>query len=221
MASRNGGRERPRSLDSGAVKAILALALVLALPAAAGATEAQAGGAVARPVERLYDTILQAMREAARLDVGGRADLLRPVVMDVYDLGFMAQKVLGAGWTRLSPEDQERWVDAFSRLTVSTYAHRFGPWAGERFEVLGSEPSSRDTMLVRTHIIPADGDPVAVDYRLMESGGAWRIVDVYLNGTVSELALRRSEYASVLRRDGFPALLTSIEAKIRDPGEED
>jgi phospholipid transport system substrate-binding protein len=56
-----------------------------------------------------------------------------------------------------------------------------------------------------------------VDYRLHQRDGAWRIVDVYLNGTVSELALRRSEYSSVVKRDGFDALVRSIEEKGGDP----
>jgi phospholipid transport system substrate-binding protein len=202
-----------------AVTRTFLMAVLIALAPHASAADS-VDPAAERPIERLYDELLEAMHEAERLGVEGRAEKLRPVLGEVYDLPFMAEKTLGAGWTRLSPDEQERWIAAFSRLTVSTYAHRFGPWAGERFEILGVEPSARGTVLVRTRVIPAKEDSIALDYRMQDRDGSWRIVDVFLNGTVSELALRRSEYSSVLRREGFSELLRSIEERILDPGED-
>jgi phospholipid transport system substrate-binding protein len=195
---------------------LAALLLGLATPCAAGAQEDPASSARV-PVERLYDALLGVMREAEALGFEGRAERLSPVVREVYDLPFMSAKVLGLEWRRLSEAERRRWLDAFSDLTVNTYADRFEGFAGERFEVLSAEAGSRDTVLVRTHIVPAGEEPVSVDYRLHRRDGAWRIVDVYLNGTVSELALRRSEYSSVLKRDGFDTLVRSIEEKVADP----
>lgn len=202
------------------VPRVLVATLLLALGLSASAAAAEVDPAASRPIELLYVALLETMQEAERLGVEGRAAKLEPVIREAYDLRFMAEKSLGVGWTRLEEEQRERWVEAFSRLTVSTYAHRFGPWAGERFEVLGAETSARGTVLVRTHIVPSREDPVAIDYRMRARDGSWQIVDVFLSGTVSELALRRSEYSSVLRRQGFAELLRLIEEKIRDPGKE-
>jgi len=69
---------------------------------------------------------------------------------------------------------------------------------------------------VLTKIVVPDGEEVQLNYRLVERDGTWKIIDVYLNGTVSELALRRSEYSSALKREGFDQLLDSIETKIAD-----
>jgi phospholipid transport system substrate-binding protein len=190
--------------------------LCLALAPAPG-TAQDAPPAARTPVDRLYEALLGVMREAEALGFEGRAERLRPVVRDVYDMPFMSAKVLGAEWKRLAEAERQRWLDAFTRLTVNTYADRFEGFSGERFEVLSSEPASGDTVLVRTRIVPAGEEPVSVDYRLHQRDGAWRIVDVYLNGTVSELALRRSEYSSVVKRDGFDALVRSIEEKGSDP----
>jgi phospholipid transport system substrate-binding protein len=71
--------------------------------------------------------------------------------------------------------------------------------------------------MVRTRIIFVDEDPIELDYRLRNAEGSWRIIDVFMNGTVSELALRRSEYSSVFKRDGFELLLSSLEEKSAPP----
>ena len=87
-------------------------------------------------------------------------------------------------------------------------------FTGQRFEVLKIEPSQRGTAVVYTQVVTPKETPIAINYRMRPEGDSWRIIDVYLNGTVSELALRRSEYAAVLQRDGFAKLVTSIDAKI-------
>ncbi len=76
------------------------------------------------------------------------------------------------------------------------------------------EPARHQTLMVRTRILPEDEDPVELDYRLRNVEGSWRIIDVFMNGTVSELALRRSEYSSVFKREGFESLLSLLEEKI-------
>lgn len=197
------------------------MAAVLVALALLGAPRASVDfpeGAIATgSIERLHEALLEAMQGAETLGVDGRARLLEPVIDDVYDLPFMAAKVLGRSWKTLSEEDRSRWQDAFRRLTVSTYAHRFDGYSGQHFEIAGSEWAPRETILVRTHIVTSDEQRVALDYRMRSSQGSWRIIDVYLNGTVSELALRRSEYSSVLKRDGFESLTKAVEEKIANP----
>lgn len=202
----------------------LPMAWLLAAPCAwLPAAAARAAGTppvseASEPVEALHAALLGIMRDAGALGQEGREERLAPVVDRVYDLDFMGEKVLGRGFAALTAEQQARWLAAFRRLTISTYAHRFDGFSGQRFEVLETEPAPRDTALVHTRLLPGEAEPVELDYRMLARDGSWRIVDVYLNGTVSELALRRSEYSSVLRRDGFDALVSAIEAKIRDPG---
>jgi len=154
------------------------------------------------------------MKRANELGFAGRYRVLDPVMTASYDIPFMAELILGRQWKSLSPEQQKRWVETFSRLTVSTYADRFDAYSGERFEVGAVEPATQGTSMVRTILVRTDGDPVKLDYRMRQNAGAWRIIDVYLSGTVSELALRRSEYSALMRRDGFDALLAAVGEKI-------
>ena len=71
-------------------------------------------------------------------------------------------------------------------------------------------------MLVKTLVNSPGTEDVELTYRLHQVGGRWRIMDVFLKGTVSELALRRSDYGSVLERDGFGKLVDVVRSRIAD-----
>ncbi|MEX2008579.1 MAG: ABC transporter substrate-binding protein [Dongiaceae bacterium] len=166
------------------------------------------------PIERLHAALLESMQNADALGFTGRYRTLAPVLTESFDLAFMARVSVGRYWSELDAGQQEKLADAFERFTVATYAGRFDGYSGERFEIVGDEPGPRDSMVVKTHLIKADGEPIALDYLLRGGETGWRIVDVYLTGRFSELALRRAEYTSVLGRQGFDALLAAIEDRI-------
>jgi phospholipid transport system substrate-binding protein len=198
---------------------VLVLVLLASLQAAPGrADEMEAGTAAARAsVERLYAALLEVMQRGDRLAYQERYAQLDPVIRQAYDLPFMSAKTLGRYWKELSDQERERWVSTFTRLIVSTYTDRFDEFSGQQFEVMSVEPSRHETLMVRTRILLVDEDPIELDYRLRKVEGSWRIIDVFMNGTVSELALRRSEYSSVFKRDGFEPLLSSLEEKSASP----
>ena len=154
------------------------------------------------------------MKEAEALGFQGREDYLKPIVAKAYDTEFMARKSVGRHWSKLSEAEQQEFVDRFGGLTVATYAGRFNGWSGEAFETLGQEDGVHDTVLVKTKLVRPDDEDVSLDYRLRKADAGWRIIDIYLDGTVSELALRRSEYSSLIKREGFQALLVALNEKI-------
>ncbi len=194
---------------------VLVAAAWLAVP---GPTAAEPGQPPPEQAEAavasLHDVLLAAMRDADALGFEGRLEQIRPVVAGLYDFEFMAEKSVGLGWRQLDEPERTRLVDAFSRLAIATYAARFDGWKGERFENLGVQTATHGTLLVKSRIVRGNGETVALDYRLRPVGGEWRVIDVFLNGTVSELALRRAEYSGVLKRDGFDGLMRALEEKI-------
>jgi phospholipid transport system substrate-binding protein len=136
------------------------------------------------------------------------------VVEQTFDLGFMGSKSVGRHWKKLSPEQQEQWIDKFTGFIVANYAGNFDGYAGESFETVGEQPAKRDTRVVLTELrVPSDDD-VVFNYRLRETAEGWRIIDIYLKGTVSELALRRSDFSSTLKEKGFPELTAAVDRKI-------
>lgn len=190
----------------------LVVCLLLASPLAARAGDVQDAR---KPVEQLYVVLVECMQNADALGLEGRRAKIAPAVAAGYDVPFMAEKILGRHWAALSEADRARWIDTFGSLTVATYAERMTGYTGQVFEVLSVEPSQRETAVVYTQVVTPKEPPIAINYRMRRDGEGWRIVDVYLNGTVSELALRRSEYAAVLQRDGFEKLVASIDEKIK------
>jgi phospholipid transport system substrate-binding protein len=202
------------------MSALLFASLVALLPLPVAAEEPAApasaadAAAVREPVEKLYAALPDVMKRAEELGFEGRYRILEPVIGASYDVPFMAELILGRQWRALSPEQQKLWLETFARLTVSTYADRFDGFAGESFEVGAVEAGTQGTSVVRTKIVRSDDDPVSLDYRMRLAPAGWRIIDVFLNGTVSELALRRSEYGALMRRDGFDALIAAVKQKI-------
>lgn len=193
------------------------LATVVGTGIAPAQDHAAPGRQPSQVVDALNESLAGVMKDAETLGYSGRFDRLSPVVRDVFDLDFMAQKIVGRHWKTASSEDQQQLLDAFSRYTISNFAGRFSGWSGQEFQRLGEEPSVRGTVLVRTKLLDPEGDDVQLDYRLRHTDGdGWQIIDIYFNGTVSELALRRSEYSSLIKREGFQALLAALNERIAE-----
>jgi len=187
--------------------------VLLVLVSAAPAADEPGPTAV---VERLNAALLGVLKQADSLGYAGRVTRLTPAVSEAYDVPFMAEKSLGQRWATLSPAQREHWVDLSRQFSVANYAANFDRDSGQRIELLGEEPASNDTAIVRTRINDPSGDPIEMTYRLHRTDAGWRIIDVYLKGTVSELALRRADYTSVLERQGFDALCTTMQTRIAD-----
>jgi phospholipid transport system substrate-binding protein len=192
---------------------VLSLALSpLSRPRLAAA--ADPGAAPAALVQRFYDELLAVMKEAKRLSFDQRYSRLTPAVNRSFDLPLMTRIAIGPGWTQIAADQQQRLTAAFSRYTVSVYANRFDDYSGERFEVEPRAATNVNGIVVNTRLIKSNGEPVVLNYLLhQDEAGGWKIIDVYLSGTISELATRRSEFASVLQRGGAEGLVQMIEQR--------
>ena len=126
----------------------------------------------------------------------------------------MTRIAIGPGWAQIPPDQQQRLNAAFSRYTISMYANRFDDWGGERFEVTPTASPNPNGVLVNSRLVKTNGEAVHLNYLLkQEAGGVWKVIDVYLSGTVSELAARRSEFVAVLQRSGAEGLVQLIEQR--------
>jgi len=160
-----------------------------------------------------YDTLQAVMKEGPALGFKGRTDRLSPTIRRTFDLPLMTRLMVGGQWSALTPEQQRQLIAAFGDFSIAIYASRFDDYSGERFEVDANLTPTASGVVVHTKLIKSDGEPVAIDYLMHEANGGWQIVDVYLSGTVSELATRRSEFSSVMRRGGPEALVDLLQKK--------
>ena len=83
---------------------------------------------------------------------------------------------------------------------------------GATAETMQTQPAAAGVM-VRSQIIKANGEPVNVDYMMRRKGDSWLISDVYLDGAISEVATRRSEFAAILKSQGIDGLIAALNRK--------
>ena len=193
---------------------ILAFAVIalLGLGSPADASESPAR----HIVEALHGSLLDIMMSADALGFEGRRDYITPVMEESYDMALIARASTGRYWRRASDDQKRRIIEAITRLSITIYAARFAGFSGEQFRTLSDEPAPRGTVLVKTEIVKSDGDKVALNYLMRETAGEWRIIDVYLDGIYSEIALKRADYAGILKLAGFDGLFAEIEKKIAE-----
>jgi len=182
-------------------------------PAVAAATQ-RADAKPERLIRELSDTLQSVMRDAKTLGFAGRRNLLEPRLSDVYHLPVMARIAVGPHWRKLTPSQKDQIVHAFSRLTIATYASRFNGWSGQTFEMRGVEDVRAKTVLVKTAILSPNEEAVEINYLMRQFQAGWKVIDIFLKESYSELATKRSEYSSVLRRKGFNSLMAQINQKI-------
>jgi phospholipid transport system substrate-binding protein len=195
----------------------LALSFLAAAPLCPAATAA--GATPVQTVQDFCDALVAAMKQGPALGFAGRRQMLDPQIRRAMDLPLMTRLVVGPPWKGLAAPDQQRLVDAFSDYSIAVYASRFKEYGGERFVV---EPAAtrrpNGDVIVSTKLLPKDGDTVQLDYLMRESARGWQVIDVFLSGTISEIAARRSEYSSVFRTGGAAALVELLLMKTAELG---
>jgi len=166
-------------------------------------------------VEQFQEELLAVMKQGKTLGYAGRYEKLAPVVARSHDLDKIVRIVIGKEWKNLTESQQQQIHDRFAQLSIASYAYNFNDYAGESFRFDSEEETGRGGVIVHTYfVIPDESKEVRFDYMMKESAGTWKIINIIANG-VSDLALKRSEYTSILQREGFDALLAKIDDKIK------
>jgi phospholipid transport system substrate-binding protein len=200
-----------RLLTSKIKRKTAGLAVMLALAAWSNPSPATSGSA-GDTVQGLYDNLLVTMKNGSTLGESGRYAELAPVIRRSFDLPVMARLSVGPAWASLTPAQQQQVTESYGRYVSAIYADRFDSYHGQKLEVTGEEPTAGGLM-VRSRIVKADGNPVEVDYMMRQEGSGWLIADIYLDGTISEIATRRSEFAAIVRNQGVDGLIAALNRK--------
>ena len=184
----------------------LALALTLVMPAARADTADPATPAV----QTFYATLLDCMKGGKTLGAQGRFDKLKPVVEKTFDLTTMIKYAVGPGWSTMSADDQKALSESFARMTVAQYAGNFSSFDGEKFTVEPKADIRGTDHYVKTALVAKD-KTVSFIYRMSQFGGDWRIIDIMLDGSISQLSVYRSDFAATLKAGGAQALVKKID----------
>ncbi len=189
------------------------LSFILLLSLAVSSTSFADELSAKQVVDEFQNELLAVMKQGKALGFKGRYDKLDAPVRKSHDLPKIARIVVGKQWEELSPEQQAKLETVFSQLSISAYAHNFKDYSGESFTFVSEEETGRGGVVIHTDLhIPGEKD-VKFDYMMKKKDDGWRIINIIADG-VSDLALKRSEYTSVLSKDGFDTLIAKITEKI-------
>jgi phospholipid transport system substrate-binding protein len=185
--------------------AVLGLAMVSypahAAPASGGDT-----------VQSLYDALLSTMKNGRTLGQSGRFKQLEPVIRRTFDIPSMARLSVGSSWATLTEAQRQQVTESLGRYISAIYADRFDSYAGQRLQVTGEQLAAAGVM-VRSQIVKTNGELVTVNYMMHRNGNSWLISDIYLDGAISEVATRHSEFAAILKSQGIDGLIASLNRK--------
>ena len=189
---------------------LIALAMTTPFFMGFARAETAASDPAAHRIEMFYAALVETMKQGPQLGIDGRYKKLKPAIEASFNLPVMTKFVVGPSWAAIATADQKLLIDAFERMTIASYARNFASFGGEKFTVdPASQVRGRDH-IVRSTLEPTDHPPVPLFYRMREATGAWKIIDVYLNGTISEVGLRRSEFSMTVKTGGADALIKKI-----------
>jgi phospholipid transport system substrate-binding protein len=217
--SRGEMRRNPESVHQGSVAmkvfqlaprfATIGIAVVTAMVAFGSLpSRAQTASAAAAHIESYYRDLMPTVRQAGRLTVRERDKRFAPAITTAFDLGTMTRLAVGPSWKGFSPAQQGAVQNAFTRFIVADYASQINNYSGESFVVdPQTTPETRGGgEVVKTRLLQPGGKTVSINY--LVRGG--RVIDVYLNGTISDLAMRRDEFASIIASGGADGLIKRL-----------
>ena len=166
-------------------------------------------------VDKLNATILESMKNAKQLGYKGRYAKLDPVIKETHDFAAIAQIALGGHWKTLDEEQKKAFVDKLTELSIATYAAQFNGYDGEDFKYESEQGMKSNRVTLRYLLTAPKEKPVVFEYVLGQSNGQWAIINIVVDG-ISDLALKKAQYTSVIEREGFDNLLNKLTQKITD-----
>lgn len=165
-------------------------------------------------VERLQAGIANSPSSADGTSFEQRYAALAPLIDQTHDLPYIARFALRREWSELSDDQRNRYIDEFTRLSITNYVSRFRNATVDTFAVSGQEELPRGQIEV-TGTLAAGGEKLPVSYILHPSDGSWKIINIIVDG-ISDLALKRSEYRRVMEDEDFAGLLEYLSSQIAD-----
>lgn len=161
-------------------------------------------------VQTLHKGLVALALERPEATVEERFRVLEPLVAATHDLPYIAQFALRRHWSDLAPADRDRFVAAFERLSVLTYASRFGKLRADSFKIESSKILDSGRAQVVAAIARPDAEDVPLEYLLEQRPDGWKIINIIADG-VSDLALKRAEYQRVLGGGTIDDLIAYID----------
>jgi phospholipid transport system substrate-binding protein len=178
---------------------------------------AAADPAAVAAIQYLCNALLQIMKLGATTPFSQRFNVLAPAIDYAFDLDRILQVSVGLGWGATAPDQKAALQTAFRSYTVAMYVNSFDSFTGQRFTVGPYTRTLPDgDLVVETQIISPSGESHRLDYVMNRTRRGWKAVDVLEDGTISRVAVQRSDFRQILQQGGAPALVASLQRKTQE-----
>lgn len=179
---------------------------VVAVWSHAAQGEPESGFDAAALVDDFHAALLASARSDADFDT--RAQTFGQTFDQTFDLPRIARISAGRAWRELSPADKDNYLKLLRQVVLGAYVSRFDEDRGQSLEVLESRVVSPERFVVRAQIVRPNGKKVSLDYYIRNQ----KVFNVVADG-VSDLAVRRADYAAIIKAEGFNGLLAHLRAQ--------
>jgi len=167
------------------------------------------------PIEQLDGALLAAMKASGSTPFPGHHHTHVPVIEHVFNLDAVLAASIGLSWATLPADQKAMLAAAFRRYTVSSYATSFSSYNGQSFQVSPAVRAlSNDEVVVNSRLQRADGSSVVLDYVMRRGPPGWQAVDVLTDGSISRVAVQRSDFRGLMRSGGASALVAGLQHKV-------
>jgi phospholipid transport system substrate-binding protein len=196
------------------MRALLRIVVVVgsALAIAAAADEAQPGPSeVVETAARSMLDALDADRAAYRKEPEKVGTLVERYLLPHFDIQYAARLVLGVHWRDATPQQRERFSDAFYHTLIDNYGSALADFTSDRLKVFPTKvEADAERATVRTEVTRGNGDRVPVSYSLRKTDGGWKAWDVVIEG-ISYVKSFREDYGAAIDQQGLDAVIERIE----------
>ena len=171
----------------------------LCVAAAALAAPAHAAdGPAAQLIERVAAEVIELVKttQGAQREAG-----IRQVLVNYFDLAYMGRAALATHWEATNPEQRERFLKAVVSAEARAYSERFGQYGGQTLTVTRVSTRPNGASVVDSKLNQSNGQPIAIQWEVRDSGQGLRITDVKIEG-VSMVMTRRSDFNSYIQNNG-------------------
>ena len=159
----------------------------------------------AAPIQALNQGLIAGMKAGKQTPFSQRYAALAPVIERAFDLPTILQSSVGLRWSALPPADQQRLLEAFRKFTVASYVANFDQFGGETISIAPESRTIGQDQVVGTRLV-SGGETTPIDYVMRNGPNGWRAVDVLLNGSISQVAVNRSDWRALLASGAGPLI---------------
>jgi phospholipid transport system substrate-binding protein len=167
-------------------------------------------------VKKTAEDVIFAIKSDQEIQKGNKEKIYKLAeekILPNFDFEKVARLVLGRAWRSATDDQKEGFIAEFRTLLLKTYAVALSKYQDQEIKFKPTRMSDTDEIvIVKSEIIQNGAQPISVNYALSKRTGKWLVFDIVIEG-VSLVTNYRSQFSSVIKKNGMDTLIKKLEKK--------